>query len=155
MPTFKQDDDVLFWPPTFQYFFEAPFRVHEGQLIAYVGAKKVAGKLYDRVFVTWKSFKPVESMDQYIVWINRETGRMDYLTFTARDVFDFITGAAIYTDYQKVGEVWVPGKITIAEGIDDGDRDDIVHVLTVESLTFGVDVPERFLIPRPELRGKK
>lgn len=153
LPEFDQDDDITFWLPTMQYFFEAPFRLHEGQYVAYGGSAKRGGQTYELVYVTWGGVEPQERVDQYVAWIDQKTQRLAYLEFTVRDLFGFVTSAAMYEDYKAVDGLLVPGKITIVGDLD--DPTDVVHRLVVQDAKLGVDLPKGFLIPDPKRRSKK
>ena len=44
---FEEDDTIRFWLPTLQYFFEAPFRLREADVVADAGPRTVAsGSLF-------------------------------------------------------------------------------------------------------------
>lgn len=154
VPTFRDDDQVLFYLPTLQYFFEAPFRLGEAQYVAYTGTKDLNGRRYDLVYVTWGSVKPNTKSDQYVLWIDQKTKLLAYLHYTVRDAYKFLSGAAIYKGYHPVQGIMVPKTIQIVGGVEE-DRDDIVHQISVEKVRFGVSIPSRFLIPKPSSKGKK
>jgi len=85
-PMFEQHDDAAFILPAIQYLNEFVFRSHDDQLVSYLGTEEIRGKTYERVFVTWESLTPSASADQYIVYIDPDTGRVDKIGYTVRDI---------------------------------------------------------------------
>lgn len=45
------------------------------------------GQKYNLVFCTWKETKAYEENNHYVVWINKETGIMDFVQYTIRESF--------------------------------------------------------------------
>jgi hypothetical protein len=151
-PVFEQDDDVKFWVPTVSYFFEAPFRLHEADVVSYVGNETVDGVVYDKVFLSWGQAEPQENIDQYVAWIARDTGRLGFLAYTVRDMMQNIEGFMRYTDYEQVHGIWVAKTMAV---VDDTESLDGLHRMDVESVEFGVDRPRTFFYPDPGRKGAK
>ena len=151
-PKFGGDKDIWFWLPTVQYFYEAAFRLHEGQYVAHAGTRELHGKTYDLVYITWGSVEPSSEIDQYVAWIEQDTGRLGILQYTVRDFGKRIQGAAHYEDYKQVQGLWVPGRIRIA---DLEDKDSVLHMMTIESAEYGVDLPSDYFIPSPKTSASK
>lgn len=148
---FEDDETIRFWLPTFQYFFEAPFRLREGGVVADAGPETVAGVTYQRVFVSWDAAEPQPAIDQYLAWIDPDTGRLEYLEYTVRDMMPGITGCMHYRDYHEVDGLWVAMTMSVVEG--PGGPDDL-HRFELETVRFE-DVPEELVIPRPDLTRAK
>lgn len=151
-PTLGEDKDIWFWLPTVQYFFEAAFRLHEGQYVAYAGTRELHGKTYDLVYITWGSVEPSREIDQYVAWIEQDTKRLGILQYTVRDFGKRIQGAAHYEDYKQVQGLLVPGRIRIAEL---EDREKVLHMMDITSIEYGVDLPSDYFIPWPETSASK
>jgi hypothetical protein len=151
-PMFEQDDTIKFWLPTLEYFFEAPFRLHEADVIYYLDDKRVRGETYHRVFLSWGSDEPQDTVDQYVAWIDADTGRLAFLHYTVRDMFDWIDGWMAYRDYEQVQGIWVARTIA---GVEEPGGDDAGHRLAFEDVVFGVEVPDGFITPRPDLVRSK
>lgn len=151
-PVFAQDDDVWFWGPTVQYFFEAPFRLSEGGVVSYAGQRELGGKNHDLVYITWGSAEPQDDIDQYVAWLDAETHRLAYLEYTVRDLGGFLSYIIHYEGYRDIQGVMVPTTMTTHSA---PGRDAVGHKMTVDSVTFGVDLPDDVLRPRPELRLSK
>ena len=151
-PRFEADETIWFWLPTTQYFFEAPFRLREGQEVAWAGERTHAGQVYDLVYITWGGLGPQRDVDQYVAWIAQETGRLRYLEYTVRDMARFVTGAVHYEGYHEIDGIWVPRRIRVAPV---EDPEDVLHEMIFEEVDFGVDAPEGELIPDPSRRARK
>lgn len=149
-PQLKRHEDAWFWLPTIEYFFELPWRIREATEVTYLGPRQRGGKTYDRVFATWGGYQLSETIDQYVIWIARDTGRVELAEFTARDVYGWVTGVVVYEGYHEVDGVIVPKTITIYEGLDA----DVLHRMALESVTFPKTV-EWPLVIDPARRAAK
>ena len=52
-------------------------RIKDAPIISYAGEDEFRGKKYDLVFCSWGTEKPHMKHDQYVAWINKETGLME------------------------------------------------------------------------------
>jgi hypothetical protein len=152
-PVFKADEDAWFWLPTLEYFVEAPWRLREATTAAHLGVKERGGKRYERVFFTWGSVEPQEGADQYIAWIEEDTGRLAFLEFTARDVYGFVTGIAIYERYRDVSGLLFAGTITIVT--DHDTFEDTLHRMELQTIQLAPETPTEALIPKPSCKVRK
>lgn len=153
LPTFKAHEDAWFYVPTLAYFFEAPMRLSEAQFVGYGGQRTLKNKTYELVYLTWGSVEPRDDIDQYVAWIDPQTQQLAFLEFTVRDLFGFITAAAVYEGWHEVQGVMVPKHITIVSGLD--DQEDVTHRMDIKSTRFNPTLPERFLMPDPSKRADK
>ncbi|MEO1270029.1 MAG: hypothetical protein AAFX99_18230 [Myxococcota bacterium] len=152
-PLFPQEDwEVTFWVPTVAYFMEAPFRLGEANVVAYVGERTIGGEVFEGVFLSWGSDAPQDKVDQYIAWIGRDSGRLTYLEYTVRDILPSITAVMHYRDYKEVQGIAVPMNMGTSEGV---GMEDTGHRFDVASVAFGGAVAESFLVPDPSQRRSK
>ncbi|MEE8148319.1 MAG: hypothetical protein V3T24_11985 [Longimicrobiales bacterium] len=111
---FDPDPDISvampadFLAPTFQYFFELPLRIESASVVAWAGEAERDGQQYDLVYATWGSPEPQRHIDQYLIWINRETGRADRVEHTIRDLASSGMGAIVYSGHQERDGVHFP-----------------------------------------------
>ncbi|MEL7377240.1 MAG: hypothetical protein AAFN65_09800, partial [Bacteroidota bacterium] len=70
---------------TYHYLIESPMRLLSAEIIKYAGEKIWSGQTYDLVFITWGSEEPNKEYDQWLVYINRETGFVDLAQVTLSD----------------------------------------------------------------------
>ncbi|MGH1366565.1 MAG: hypothetical protein ACRBF0_23590 [Calditrichia bacterium] len=144
---FKDDDNTLFILPAFQYFFEMPFRLHTAELVAWMGEGILSGQVCDKVFITWNTAEPHVENDQYIVWINRETERIELVQYTVRDIFRFVTGEMRFQDYRELEGVLYPYLMTVSN-LDSEYKvgDGYLHQIRVESMEFDVVLSEELTV---------
>ncbi len=150
-PVFEDDDTIRFWLPTLQYFFEAPFRLREGGVVADAGPGTVAGVTYQRVFVSWRGAEPKPRIDQYLAWIDPDSGRLEYLQYTVRDMMPSMVGCMHYRDYRQVEDLWIAMTMAVVE---DPGGPDTLHRLELEDVRFE-DVQRDVTVPRPDLSRPK
>ncbi len=150
-PAFEDDDTIRFWLPTFQYFFEAPFRLREGAVVADAGPATVAGVSYHRVFISWGGAEPRPKIDQYLAWIDPASGRLEYLEYTVRDMMPGVVGCMHYRDYRQVEDLWIAMTMAVVEG---PGGPDALHRYELEDVRLE-DVPRDLLVPRPDLARAK
>ena len=105
---FKKDKGLEFGLPTFQYFFEFPFRIISAPIVVYAGEKRINGKKYHLVFATWNKPEPHKQNDQYLIYINKETFLTEYALYTIRDKFKFLKSYISYDDFNNVDGVIIP-----------------------------------------------
>ena len=153
-PVFKKNKTIKFYMPTYQYFFELPFHLPFAGIIIYAGEDELAGQAYDVVFVSWNTDEPQAKVDQYLAYINRKTGLIDYLRYTVRDQFGFIVGNMQLTDYRDVQGIQVPFRQTVVAD-DRPDGKTVLHQVLYKSVDFGVNVPDEDFYPDPDRRAEK
>ncbi|MCB1173288.1 MAG: hypothetical protein KDK39_06985 [Leptospiraceae bacterium] len=151
-PEFQPNADIKFWLPTFQYFLEAPLRLGEAEYLLHIGQRLIGNQTYQLVYATWGSLGPHQSADQYICYINQDTGNLDYLQFTVREMGGFVTSVIEYRDFRRVNGVQYAYEMTIRDAL---DADDYVHRIVVQQLAFDPQIRPELLLPRPELQSSK
>ena len=151
---FEKDDpkNLKFWLPTMQYFFEAPFRLDEATVVAYAGERKVQEQTYDLVFASWGKAGPQNNIDQYIIWVNRKTGLMDYLQYTVREMGFFVTGTMRYRNLKKVNGLLYAHEFTVVDKV---GGDDVLHQMIVKSIEHNKDYGDSFFVPSPKMAESK
>lgn len=141
IPQFKKKahEKTEFGLAAFHYFFELIDRLKKVDLITYGGEKEFNGNTYDLVFVTWHKLRKHNKHDQYMMWINRETGMMDYCHFTVHGTAfpgNIITGSIEFTNFKKVDGVQIPFEQIVYIGSPKTDQTKYLHKLTVDSFKF-------------------
>lgn len=109
------DDDVRFILAALQYLLELPFRIGEAPVIVDAGPETVGGRTYDRVFATWDGPEPSTDHDQYVVYIDRETGRVEKVHFTVRAFARFVESTIHYDDFREVGGLLLPHRLRMTD----------------------------------------
>jgi len=149
---FAPNKDIKFWLPTLEYFLEMPFRVGEAEIVAHAGERTLGNQIYDLIFLTWGSPTPHRHMDQYVLWIRRSDGILEFAEYTVRDVAPFIVGCIHYEDLRDVDGILVPFRLTLG---DCPGKPGLLHRQTLSSAQFRPDLPIRDLVPEPDRRADK
>lgn len=138
----KPNSKIQFGLSAFQYFNEMIDRLKHAPIIRYAGEDEMRGQKYDLVFCTWNSLKPDKDVDQYIAWINKETGLLDFTQYTIRENFLKMPGAKIfyggveYTNLKSVDGILIPHTQTVyAFNLKDNNKR-FIHKLTVSDFKF-------------------
>ncbi|MFK8037839.1 MAG: hypothetical protein AB8B74_06085 [Crocinitomicaceae bacterium] len=110
----KSTERIVFGVSAFQYFAEMIDRLKKAPIISYAGEAELRGKQYDLVFCTWGSAMPHMEHDQYIAWVNKETGLLDFTQYTIRDNFlrppgyKSLGGGIEFTDFKLIKGMMIP-----------------------------------------------
>lgn len=141
---FKKDSDIWFWLPTYSYFTQLAYRIAEAELIAFAGEDTMNGIKYDKLFATWGTAEPSGKIDQYIMWINKETGYIDLVEYTIRDMQKFMKGKLFYADYRLVNGIPVAHRQSAGDVFNGGD---VVHQAQFESVEFSKQLDSNRFYP--------
>jgi len=150
----ENDKLIEFWLPTYQYFFEVQLRVFEADKISYAGEREYNGKLYDLVFASWKSDKPQKDIDQYILWVERETKLLKRIQYTVRDQYRWIHATLFYNEYKNIGGLLIPKKMRIS--LMSSNEDKIIHEINLTNIRLNEkEKMDLLLDPKLGTTGKK
>lgn len=89
-------------------------RLRNAPIIAYAGQKEFRGQQYDLVFCTWHKPEPHMENDQYLVWVNRKTGMMDFAQYTIRETYlkppgyKIMGGGIEFKDFRAIDGILIP-----------------------------------------------
>lgn len=96
-----------------QHLIEFPFQMESADIVEDVGQQSWNGSKYDLVFATWNNIKPNHEYDQYIIWINKETGLIDRFDATGRQIAPFAKATALFSYEPKKQELIIPKAIEV------------------------------------------
>ncbi|MCI5056200.1 MAG: hypothetical protein MRY83_08830 [Flavobacteriales bacterium] len=145
------DKTIEFWLPTYQYFIEAPIRIFEADIISYAGERSQDGRTYDLVYVTWKTTEPQKDIDQYILWVDRETNQLTQMQYTVRDQYRWIHATLRYTKYEEKLGLLFPSELEV--NLWEPNNNDIFHKITFDNLRLNA-VPRDSILVSPTLGSK-
>ena len=150
----KENKKLVFGIATFQYFTEMIDRIKDAPVISYAGEKEFRGQLYDLVFCTWKTSMPHEEHDQYIAWINKKTGLMDFTQYTIREAYikppgyKSLGGAVEFADFKNIDGILIPHKqLAYAIKLKEKQKKNI-HELILTDFTFDSFEPEELRLDK-------
>jgi hypothetical protein len=140
---FRDHDTTLFYVPTYQYFFEFPFRIANAGIAQSAGTRTLERKHFDLVYATWGNVRPQSDVDQYVVWISRTSGLIEKVQFTVRDKLRWATGTMHFRDFRDVAGLQIPFDMTVTI---DPDDTSYLHRMVFESVAFDSVAPSAFLV---------
>lgn len=143
---YEDNADLRFMLPTLQYFLELPFRISDAAIVDYGGETRIGEVQYDVVYATWETYPPNPRVDQYMIYINKQTGRPERVGFSVRDMARFTTGAALYGDYRRTGEFLLAHDLQLTAAVDDPA---LVHQIKILEFRAPVELDRAVLIPDP------
>ncbi|MDX2246203.1 MAG: DUF6503 family protein [Bacteroidia bacterium] len=157
--TFKPyDKRIGFGLSAYQYFLELPGRLKKAPLISYAGEKVFNENHYDLVFVTWEKPEPHMEHDQYLLWINKKTGMLDYAVYSLRDNFlkmpgyKAFYGSIYFSDFVEVEGVLIPHKQTVYLNSPSQNPEKYIHQMIVTDFQFD-NFNAQELYPNPEIKS--
>ena len=140
---FRDHESTLFYIPTYHYFFEFPFRIANAGIVQYAGERTLGEVSYDLVYATWRDADPQLDVDQYIVWIGRESGLIEKAQFTVRDKLRWATGTMHFSDFRQVDGIRIPFDMTVTI---DPEDESVLHRMVIESVEFDIVDKEVFFV---------
>ena len=142
-----EDEKLSFILPAIQYFNEFALRASSPHtLVAYAGSESVRGRRYERVLVTWDTLEASASHDQYLAYIDPESGLIRKLHYTVREGGS-LTGTIHFDDPREVDGVTLFFTQSVTFEVHD-DPESFLHRITIESARMG-GVPRERLVVDP------
>lgn len=144
---FKDDKDIKFWIPTYQYFVEFPKRILEADVFVYAGEKEIEGISCEGVLASWKSPEPQKDIDQYQIWIDKESKRIVKMEYTIRELYGFLAGAALFKDYKDYEGILLPSRLAVESNL---QKEGFIHEMRILDMKTNTINPQS-LRPNQEL----
>lgn len=149
-PRWASNANAAFILPTTHYFMELPIRLPEAPMIRHVRRESIGGRDYEVVYVTWKSWSANPEYDQYLAYLDVQTGRYAKLRYTVREMGRFIEAVAHLDQHVEVDGLWFPGRLTVTATVDeDPDQPGWMHQMTFDQVRLDTDAAEDVLAARP------
>jgi hypothetical protein len=119
-------------------YFEWPFKLMESPILVNAGSRVIRDRTYDLIFAATGGMAPSKTHDQFLIYIHRQTGRIDYLEFTLRDLMQSYKGALHYLDYRESSGLRVLARIGVGDTVTD---DTYVHVFEFDDIQLITEQP--------------
>ncbi len=138
----RMNKRVRFGLSAYQYFFEMLDRIRHAPIISWAGIEEHAGQTYDVVYATWEQVEPHMGNDQYTLYINQATQRLDYAVYTLRENYLKMPGGRAFygsirfENYQEIEGVLIPHTQTVFLNAPFKAGKRPVHQMTVTDFTF-------------------
>lgn len=114
---FVDDNNIIFWLPTYQYFIEFPLRIQNANAFAYAGEATINGIECEGIIASWNTTAPQREIDQYLVWLNKKNKRIIKLEYTIREMYNFLQGAAYFKDYKNYDGILLPSSMPVESNL--------------------------------------
>jgi len=146
---FKEDADIIFWLPTYQYFIEFPLRIQNANSFAYAGEAEIDGKTCEGIIASWNTIEPQREIDQYLIWLDKKTKRIVKLEYTVREMYNFLKGAAYFQDYKNYDGIILPSSMPVESNLQEEGFLHKMRILDFSKNTFPAKElrPNRALVP--------
>ncbi|MEM7007877.1 MAG: DUF6503 family protein [Thermodesulfobacteriota bacterium] len=151
-------------PPRFYaltpfYFFGLPFLFADpGVNIESLGTKELNGTQYNVIKVTYDPGIGDTPDDDYVVYLDKDTNQIKLVHYIVtypplmqgKSVDELERHAAVYEEWQEVGGLVVPKKLSFYEWSDDQLGDSARGYMTFEDVTFSVQTPDPKIFEMPD-----
>ncbi len=130
---FTKDSDIQNYAESLRLYILFPFQVHSYKNVAYLGEMNIGNQEYHEIFATNGNWEVSDEFDQYKVYIKKDSGEIEFVQFTYRDVFSFYKGILHYEDYTLYNGRLIPMKIGIKSDFMD---EKYIHQLQIGSIKY-------------------
>ena len=120
-PEFKDDVGRQLFVENVEFYLGFPFYLNSADQVTYLDEVEFEGKPHDRLFLSWNTFEPQKHVDQWIVWIDRETKRIKQMQFTVRPSGQSIVGVYYVEEYKTIQGLTIPVKLAARFNAEDPD----------------------------------
>lgn len=144
----KNDRTMEFWLPTYQYLIELPSRIIEADQISFAGLRDIGETSYELLFASWNSDIPQKDVDQYVLWINQETKRLQFVQYTVRDQGKIIHATLEIEGYHDVNGLLIPKQMHVR--MFDKFEGKILHSITTSQVEPD-KISKDLLLPNTDL----
>ena len=113
----KNNENMKFYIPTYQYFIEFPNRIQEASAVDYMGTETINGIECEGIIASWNTVSPQKDIDQYVIWLDSQSKRIVKIEYTVRDKYKFVTGAANFQDYKDFSGFILPSQMPVESNL--------------------------------------
>jgi len=131
---FSKDSELKLYLESLRIYILLPIIAHKFEKIYFIGNLGIGERSYSEIFATNGSWTPSKDFDQYKILIREDTGSIEFIHFTYRDVFDSYKGVLHYEDYTELNGRMIPFKISIKDDIIDNSFIHHLQIGTVKLL---------------------
>jgi hypothetical protein len=138
----KENERYSFGMAALHYYTELIDRLKNAQFIRFVEEKEFNGAAYNLVYVTWKDLKKNKEVDQYVLYLNKETNMLDYVTHTIRDNYLKLPGSSMFygtmqfSNYNDIDGFKFPFLQTVYLNKPKKNENKYLHQLKISSFEF-------------------
>ncbi|MDF3821171.1 hypothetical protein P3G55_14785 [Leptospira sp. 96542] len=130
---FTGDDEVRIYLESLRLYLTLPWRLKEFSILMHAGSAQKGSTSYEMVYLTSVQPEATPDTDQYLAYFESESGALEWIEFTYRELFSFYKGVLKYGFYEPWMGKQYPRRITILDRFEDQD---FVHELRIERIEF-------------------
>jgi hypothetical protein len=131
--SYEESSSIALYLGPLQSYFEWHQTLLRRSALELIGTKRIKNVQYLICYVTEGSTQALDKYDQYLVYINTKSNRIDYIEFTMRKLMKSYKGVVHYQNYKMVQGILMPFWIGIADNLLHPHFD---HYFVLESITF-------------------
>ncbi len=135
----KDDKRIIFGLGAYHYYFELANRLNNATFFRYIGEDELANKPMEKVFVSWGNER-TKAYDQYILWIGKESGKIEAATHTVRDTYlpmsGFLYSSIRFEDFRVINGISIPFKQTVQLKKTKNQTKRYIHQFTIETFKW-------------------
>lgn len=121
----------LYFEPLYRAFLW-PQTLLRMPLLVYGGQAELNGEFYYKIFATEGPGISDPGSNQYVLWVNQVTRRVDFVEYTLRNVLKSYHGTAHYPEYVETESVFIPARLRFSWK----PQDRISHEVIIERQTL-------------------
>lgn len=130
---YKESSKIALYLGPLQSYFEWHQTLLRNPTLETIGTKEINNINYLVLYATEGPTAELDEHDQYAIYVNTNSRRIDYIEFTMRKLMKSYTGVVHYRNHKRVQGILMPFWIGIADDLLQPAFD---HYFVVESITF-------------------
>ncbi|WP_411824137.1 LBF_0142 family lipoprotein [Leptospira sp. 'Mane'] len=128
---FTGEDEVRIYLESLRLYLLLAWKIRDYEILLYSGETEKLGKNYETVYATTVQAEATPDTDQYLAYYERETGAVEWVEFTYRELFSWYRGVIKFGYYEDWNGKLYPRRITILDKFTD---EDFVHEIRIERI---------------------
>ncbi len=133
---FTGDDEVRIYLESLRLYLLMVWKIREYEILLYSGEMQKVGKTYDSAYATTGVLEANPDSDQYLAYYDKESGALEWVEFTYRELFSWYKGVLKFGYYEDWNGKLFPKRISILASFEDQD---FVHEIRIER----IEVPKK------------
>ncbi len=131
--SYKESAGSSLYLKPLQSYMEWSQTLIRNSTLTLLGIREIENTPYWVAYATEGSAEELDQYDQYLIYINTQNNRIDYIEFTMRELMKSYKGVIHYRNHKMVQGILMPFWIGIADSLIQPDFD---HYFAVESIEF-------------------
>ena len=128
---FTGDDEVRVYIQSLRLYLMMVWKLQDFEILQYAGDSLILGENYDTIYITSVQVSATPDVDQYLAYYEKDTGALEWVEFTYRDIFSWYRGVLKFGYYENWEGKQFPRRITILDKFGDTD---FVHEIRIERI---------------------